>query len=90
MAMTAVWTVMVLAAVICGAFTGQTGEVASAAVEGARERGMRDARFFQDKAELTEELADLVRAGDLVWFKASRGMKLENILKALYGEETLQ
>ena len=36
MAMTAVWTVMVLAAVICGAFTGQTGEVASAAVEGAR------------------------------------------------------
>lgn len=36
MAMTAVWTVMVLVAVVCGAVTGQTGEVASAAVEGAR------------------------------------------------------
>ena len=60
------------------------GDLSREAVEGARERGMRDARFFQDKAELTEELADLVRAGDLVWFKASRGMKLEEVIQGLY------
>ena len=36
MAMTAVWTAMVLISVVCGMATGQTGEVAAAAMEGAR------------------------------------------------------
>ena len=35
-------------------------------------------------------LKGLLKPGDALLAKASRGMKLENILKALYGEETLQ
>ena len=41
-------------------------------------------------AAALEALKGLLKPGDALLAKASRGMKLENILKALYGEETLQ
>ena len=41
-------------------------------------------------AAALEALKGLLNPGDALLAKASRGMKLENILKALYGEETLQ
>ena len=42
------------------------------------------------RAAALEALKGLLKPGDALLAKASRGMKLENILKALYGEETLQ
>ena len=45
---------------------------------------MEDARFFGGKEELAEALAGYLRPGDLVWFKASRGMKLEEAIEDLY------
>ena len=60
------------------------GELSREAVLGAQAAGMAEARFFPEKEDLTRELAALVRAGDLVWFKASRGMKLEEVIQGLY------
>ena len=60
------------------------GELSREAVEGARAAGMEDARFFGGKEELAEALAGYLRPGDLVWFKASRGMKLEEAIEDLY------
>ena len=33
---------------------------------------------------MTKELLSLVKEGDILWFKASRGMKLEEVLSRLY------
>jgi len=51
--------------------------------EGARAAGMADPRWFAEKEELTRALCDLVQPGDVVWGKASRGMKLEEALEPL-------
>lgn len=39
-----------------------------------------------DKNKLAEAVSDYVQAGDAVLFKASRGMKLEEIINRVYGE----
>lgn len=39
-----------------------------------------------DKNKLAEAVSDYVRTGDTVLFKASRGMKLEEIINRVYGE----
>ena len=51
----------------------------------AKELGLGDVRHFDNKEELTVSLADEVAPGDAVLFKASRGMKLEEIINGLYG-----
>lgn len=51
----------------------------------ARHSGM-DAFCTSDAAVLTEKLRETLRMGDAVLFKASRGMHLETVLSALYGE----
>ena len=51
-------------------------------VEGARERGS-SARFFPTPEAAGEALAAEVRPGDVILFKASRGVKLESALDAL-------
>lgn len=43
-------------------------------------------RSFTDKRALTEDLKKELSEGDAVLFKASRAMKLEEIIKSLYGE----
>lgn len=40
--------------------------------------------FFSDKKTLAATLTDLLREGDTVLFKASRGMKLEDTVQAVY------
>lgn len=60
------------------------GEMAEEIVLGAREKGMENARFFRDKGEFAAALAETVHSGDLVWFKGSRGMKLEEVVEELY------
>ncbi|MBE6753706.1 MAG: UDP-N-acetylmuramoyl-tripeptide--D-alanyl-D-alanine ligase [Ruminococcaceae bacterium] len=41
-------------------------------------------RLYDDKAEMAADLADMLKAGDAVLFKASRGMKLEEVIAQTY------
>lgn len=41
---------------------------------------------FSDKGELTKKLLETLEKDDVVLFKASRGMKLEEVINNLYGE----
>ena len=41
-------------------------------------------RLYDDKNALAEDLADMLRPGDVVLFKASRGMKLEDVIVRMY------
>ncbi|HEX2937669.1 MAG TPA: UDP-N-acetylmuramoyl-tripeptide--D-alanyl-D-alanine ligase [Ruminiclostridium sp.] len=40
--------------------------------------------FFEDKKDLNQAILDLLKSGDTVIFKGSRGMKLEETVKAVY------
>lgn len=67
------------------------GPLALQLVEGARGAGMAAASLFHfaDAATAAEALPGLVRAGDAVLVKASRGVRLEQVVDALvarYGE----
>lgn len=51
-------------------------------VEGAA--GQVEGRLYDDKSLLAAELYDVLEEGDVVLFKASRGMKLEDVFNELY------
>jgi len=63
------------------------GPLSRATIDGAIEAGMERAAYFESKEALAAELRTAARAGDVVWFKASRGQKLEEVIAAVYGEE---
>ena len=50
----------------------------------AKKAGLKAVFSFTDKSELTKALANELENGDTVLFKASRGMKLEEIFQELY------
>ena len=52
--------------------------------QGAVEAGMQNVHIYRQKAELAADLAKELRPGDMVWFKASRGQKLEEAMERLY------
>ncbi len=60
------------------------GERAKDSAACARENGIADVRCFTDKGELIAELADELKEGDAVLYKASRGMKLEEVIYGVY------
>lgn len=60
------------------------GSFANDYAAGAREAGMQQVSILPDKIDLARLLADTLAPGDVVWFKASRGMKLEEAIEALY------
>ena len=64
------------------------GPASGAMAEEAEKAGLAAVHCDTPAAAL-EALKGLLKPGDALLAKASRGMKLENILKALYGEETL-
>lgn len=76
----------------CGRYMAQHGVnriigvrgLAQALVEGAREGGA-SAEFIATPEEAGERLAQEVRKGDVVLFKASRGVRLENALEGFRG-----
>lgn len=65
------------------------GPASKGLAQAAREAGL-EAVWCQTQAEALRELRARLRPGDALLAKGSRGMKLENILKALYGGEALQ
>lgn len=51
---------------------------------GAKENGVENSFHFLDKQALSEKLLETLEPGDAVMFKASRGMKLEEVIKNIY------
>ena len=52
--------------------------------EKAKELGILNSRFFDDKNELADYLKEIIKKNDLILFKASRGIKLEEVVEKLY------
>lgn len=60
------------------------GEKMKLAAETAAEAGVSCVRHFEDKMEIADYLRECAHAGDMVLFKASRGMALEDIMEKFY------
>lgn len=50
----------------------------------AAEGGVKTVKSFSDKTELSNELCAMLSEGDAILFKASRGMKLEDVIYSIY------
>ena len=53
-------------------------------VSNAKEYGVENSYLFDDKESLAEKLFEIVEKDDVVIFKGSRGMKLEEVINSLY------
>ena len=53
-------------------------------VSAAKENGVKDAVLFDNKTKLSDYLASFAQDGDVVLFKGSRGMKLEDVMNTVY------
>ncbi len=62
-----------------------TGGEAEAIAKGAEESGL-EAKYFSTKNALADYLKKALKPGDAVIFKASRGMKLEEVIEAVFSE----
>ncbi len=62
------------------------GQRAKLAAQTAMSGGIETVHSFNDKSELAKELSAMLCEGDAVMFKASRGMKLEDVIKSVYKE----
>ena len=63
------------------------GELARLIAAGAGVNGMKETAFhFETKAELADKLRNIAKAGDIIWLKASRGMRFEDIAEMFYEE----
>ena len=60
------------------------GERSLETAKGAADGGVADVRSFSDKQQLSQVLAEYLEQGDAVLFKASRGMKLEDVIYSVY------
>lgn len=60
------------------------GEESKYMADSALKSGLKNVRNFTDKKELTEILVNELQKGDTILFKASRGMKLEEIFESIY------
>lgn len=47
-------------------------------------KNISEVYHFTDEKQLADKLCDVIESGDAVLFKASRGMKLENVINAVY------
>lgn len=53
-------------------------------IQGAVDNGLKNAYYFDSKEELTDKLIDIIAKDDTILFKASRGMKLEDVIHSVY------
>jgi UDP-N-acetylmuramoyl-tripeptide--D-alanyl-D-alanine ligase len=54
------------------------------AVEAAQATSISSVKWFSNKEELADYLVKTVKEDDLILFKASRGIKLEDVLQIFY------
>ena len=57
-------------------------------IKGAGDEGMERCLYYETREELAEAVRAAIRPGDVVWFKGSHSMKLEEVLRALYQGQT--
>ena len=50
----------------------------------AKKQNIKNVYHFMEQNELAQVLSDFIKNGDAVLFKASRGMKLENVIQFIY------
>lgn len=62
------------------------GSKAKLSSQAAVSAGIKVALSFEDKLQLSKELSSMLSPGDAVVFKASRGMRLEDVIKSVYKE----
>lgn len=60
------------------------GKDAKYYVESAKNGGVENALLFDDKEKLAEKLMEIASSNDVVLFKGSRGMKLEDVINSVY------
>lgn len=60
------------------------GKESENTAKAAAESGIGEIYTFSDENALADKLLHVIKSGDAVLFKASRGMKLENIIHILY------
>lgn len=60
------------------------GEASAFTFDEAEKCSMNEIYYYTDEKLLAEKLSDYLKEGDAVLFKASRGMKLENIIHFIY------
>ncbi len=60
------------------------GPMSKFAAQSAREHGLLRVFDFQDKADLTAKLTGMLKPGDVVAVKGSRGMQMEEIIQNIY------
>lgn len=53
-------------------------------VNGAKEKGMKNAFWFENQEDLIHKIESITEGGDVIVFKASRAMHLENVISELY------
>jgi UDP-N-acetylmuramoyl-tripeptide--D-alanyl-D-alanine ligase len=62
------------------------GPLAQFYAQGAKEAGFGSSLHFDSGDELFRWLGQQSKPGDLLWFKASRGMRLEDVINRFYQE----
>lgn len=64
------------------------GSLAKEYVRGAEDNGMPKDKiyFFDSKIDLATSLEKAINKNDIAWFKASRGMKLEEVIQKIYNK----
>ena len=60
------------------------GEQSKYMADSAKKAGLEKVFAFTDKTELTNAILSEIKKGDTLLFKASRGMKLEEVFKKIY------
>lgn len=60
------------------------GDESKYMADSAKKSGLQSVFAFTDKTELTNTLLSEIKTGDTLLFKASRGMKLEEIIEKIY------
>jgi UDP-N-acetylmuramyl pentapeptide synthase len=52
-------------------------------VESAKKAGLEHAQYFESKKALSEALASHLKPGDIVLFKGSRGVAIEDVISLI-------
>lgn len=66
------------------------GEQSKFIADSARKNGIKSVYDFVDKKELTSALLKEIKKGDTILFKASRGMKLEEVFEEIYKQRDVE